>query len=125
MICVPICAGQVCVGQIYADQVCIGQAVGAPVRHPDVISQTELAPRYRVIIHDDDVTPMDFVVGVLVDIFRLDMNGAAAVMLEAHNTGAALVGVWPLEQVEFLVDRAHATARTAKYPLTFTYEPEE
>ena len=115
MIRVPICAGQIYVNQV----------VGTPVRQPDVSLQAELAPRYRVIIHDDDVTPMDFVVGVLVDIFRLDMNGAAAVMLEAHNTGAALVGVWPLEQVEFLVDRAHATARTAKYPLTFTYEPEE
>jgi ATP-dependent Clp protease adapter protein ClpS len=45
-------------------------------------------------------------------------------MLEAHHTGVALVCVEPLEQAEFHVDRAHALARGAKYPLTFTYEPE-
>jgi ATP-dependent Clp protease adaptor protein ClpS len=86
---------------------------------------TDLCPQYRVIIHNDDVTPMFFVVFVLTTIFRLDAGEAEVVMWEAHQTGAALVGVYPLEQAEFLVDRAHAKARTDKYPLTFSYEPEE
>jgi len=86
--------------------------------------QTRLAPRYRVLIHNDDVTTMEFVVKVLRSVFGLDFLRASEVMLEAHNTGVATVAVLPLEQAEFKVCRAHSMARTAKYPLTFTYEPD-
>lgn len=75
-------------------------------------------------MHNDTVTSMGFVVQVLREIFHLPVGRALEIMLEAHQTEVALVGVYPLEQAEFLVDRAHAKARTAKYPLTFTYEPE-
>ncbi|MBI3272727.1 MAG: ATP-dependent Clp protease adaptor ClpS [Planctomycetes bacterium] len=85
--------------------------------------KTQFAPLYRVLIHNDDVTPMDFVVNVLRRIFGKSIPDAARIMLEAHTTGVALVEVVPLERAEFLVDRAHSLARTAKYPLTFTYEP--
>lgn len=98
--------------------------VGAPVLEPELDVRTELAPQYKVIIHDDATTTQEFVTFVLTDVFRLGAEAAWTVMLEAHSTGAALVGVYPLEQAEFLVDRAHAIARTAKYPLTFTYEPD-
>ena len=99
--------------------------VGAPVLEPDTDTVTRLAPLYRVLIHNDEVTPMGFVVQVLRQIFHLSLPKSFEVMVEAHNTGTALVGVYPLERAEFLVDRAHAMARTAKYPLSFSYEPEE
>ena len=99
--------------------------VGTPVLDPESDTVTQLAPQYRVLIHNDDVTEAGFVVGVLTGIFHLAAAQAVTVMLEAHNTGAALVGVYPLERAEFLVDRAHSQARTAKFPLTFSIEPEE
>jgi ATP-dependent Clp protease adapter protein ClpS len=45
-------------------------------------------------------------------------------MLQAHQTGTALVAVMPLEVAELRIDQAHSMARTAKYPLTFSCEPE-
>lgn len=95
-----------------------------PVRQPDVDEKTRHAPMYRVLIHNDDVTPMDFVVAVLRSIFHKDVNSAMQIMLEAHHGNVALVAVLSLEEAEFRVDKAHAVARTAKFPLTFTYEPE-
>jgi ATP-dependent Clp protease adaptor protein ClpS len=103
-----------------------------PTRHDGVApktatgTETRLAPLYRVLIHNDDKTTMDFVIYVLRTVFtQLTEEDAIAVMLEAHHTGVALVCVETLEQAEFHVDQAHSLARGAKYPLTFTYEPEE
>jgi ATP-dependent Clp protease adapter protein ClpS len=45
-------------------------------------------------------------------------------MIEAHHSGVAFVAAYALEQAEFRVDQAHSVARTHKFPLTFTYEPE-
>lgn len=87
--------------------------------------ETKLAPRYRVLIHNDDVTPMDFVVKVLMQVFGLNGIRAMKVMLEAHLKGVALVTVLPLEEAEFRVEKAHSMARGEKYPLTFSYEPVE
>jgi len=94
------------------------------VTEPVAGSETKLSPLYRVLIHNDDVTPMDFVVLVLREIFRKEEVEAVEIMQTAHRGGVALVAVLPLEEAEFRVDRAHSKARTAKYPLTFTYEPE-
>ena len=88
------------------------------------VTTPRLAPLYRVLIHNDDVTPMDFVVEVLRTVFHLALPKAVEVMLAAHQTGVALVAVLPLEQAELRVDQAHSLARAAKYPLTLTYEVE-
>jgi ATP-dependent Clp protease adaptor protein ClpS len=105
-----------------------GAPAGPAVLEPEQITETKdkvrLAPQYRILIHNDDVTPMDFVVYVLMSVFKKNVEEAADIMLTAHNTGVALVAVMPLEQAELRVDQAHALARTAKFPLTFTYEPE-
>jgi ATP-dependent Clp protease adaptor protein ClpS len=86
--------------------------------------QTALDPPYRVIIYNDDVTPMDFVIRVLRTIFKLPGPDAEAVMWEAHTRGRAVVMVLPLEEAKHRVGRAHAVARLAGYPLAFTIEPE-
>ncbi|MCK6470711.1 MAG: ATP-dependent Clp protease adaptor ClpS [Planctomycetes bacterium] len=85
---------------------------------------TRLAPRYRVLVHNDDVTTMEFVVKVLIEVFGLNAERAMKVMAEAHFKNVALVTVLPLEEAEFRVEKAHAMARGAMYPLTFSYEPE-
>lgn len=76
-----------------------------------------------VIIHNDDVTPMEFVVVVLRTVFELNQVAAAAVMLRAHYGGKAVVATLPREEAKHRVGRAHGLARSAGYPLTFTIEP--
>lgn len=98
-------------------------AVAEPKVTPITEQKTRLAPQYRVLIHNDDVTPMEFVVGVLRKVFKKGVTDAMQIMLTAHFTGIALVVVLPLEEAELRVQQAHSLARTAKYPLTFTYEP--
>lgn len=96
-----------------------------PLTEPGTTVHTQLCPMYRVLIHNDDVTTVDFVLKVLREVFEKSQGDAFRIMLEAHMSGVALVEVVPLERAEMLVDKAHSMARTAKYPLTFTYEPAE
>jgi ATP-dependent Clp protease adaptor protein ClpS len=87
-------------------------------------TQTELEPLYRVIIHNDDVTPMDFVVNVLTSIFMLSQPGALEVMLIAHYKGAAYVQTLPKVEAEKRINKAHFAAGLEGYPLHFSLEPE-
>jgi len=94
------------------------------VTEPVAGSETKLSPLYRVLIHNDDVTPMDFVVHVLTDIFRLEQSRSIDVMWEAHTKGVAHVITEPLENAEFHVDQCRSLARARHFPLTFSIEPE-
>jgi ATP-dependent Clp protease adaptor protein ClpS len=96
----------------------------ATIAEPEARERTELAPLYRVLCHDDDVTTMDFVVEVLRGVFRKAQPEALRLMLEVHHTGVALIEVVPLEVAELHVDQAHSLARARRFPLTFTIEPE-
>jgi len=87
-------------------------------------TQTELEPLYRVIIHNDDVTPMDFVVNVLTSIFVLTQPNAMEVMLVAHIKGAAYVQTLPKTEAEKRINKAHFAAGLEGYPLHFSLEPE-
>lgn len=81
-------------------------------------------PPYRVIIHNDDVTPMNFVIYVLQYIFILAGPRAAQVMFTAHINGSAYVDTLPKTEAQRRVHQAHVTARLASYPLQFTLERE-
>jgi len=87
-------------------------------------TETDLEPLYRVVIHNDDVTPMDFVVHVLKTIFFLSNDRAADIMLTAHIKGNAYVQTLPKTEAEKRVKRAHSDAHNAGYPLHFSTEPE-
>jgi ATP-dependent Clp protease adaptor protein ClpS len=93
---------------------------------PDVIEETKTAlePFYRVIIHNDDITPMDFVVTVLMSIFILSQPKALEVMLVAHYKGAAYVQTLPKTEAEKRINKAHFAAGLDGYPLHFSIEPE-
>src|SRR5215210_7162256 len=84
-----------------------------------VATNVELERPYRVIIENDDVTPMEFVVLVLLSIFDLDLQRAETVMLEAHFKGQAYVVSLPFEDAQQRVYQAHSVARAAGYPLSF------
>ncbi|MBI3099125.1 MAG: ATP-dependent Clp protease adaptor ClpS [Planctomycetes bacterium] len=96
-----------------------------PAPAVDADPRERLAPLYRVLVHNDDISPMEFVVEVLKRFFRLPTGRAAGVMVEAHFTGVAWVDTLPLEEAEFRVEQAHSFARGRRYPLTFSIEPEE
>jgi len=91
---------------------------------PAAEKETRLTPMYRVLIHNDDVTPMDFVVKILTEVFRLGAFRAFQVMLEAHTSGVAHVVTEPLERAEFHVDQCRSLARPRGFPLSLSTEPE-
>jgi ATP-dependent Clp protease adaptor protein ClpS len=77
----------------------------------------------NVIIHNDDVTPMDFVVIILQRIFQLTPLEAEHVMITAHLNGLALVATLPESEAKKRVGKAHFAAQLEGYPLMFTIEP--
>ena len=88
------------------------------------ISETELEPLYRVIIHNDDVTPMDFVVNILDIIFHIPNPAATHIMYTAHMHGTAHVQTLPKTEAEKRIEAAHTAAKITGYPLHFSMEPE-
>jgi len=86
-------------------------------------TKTRTCPMYKVIMHNDDVTSMEFVIQVLVTIFSKELTAATQIMLEIHNTGSGLAGIYALEHAELKVDQCHSLARTQKFPLTCSIEP--
>ncbi len=99
-----------------------------PLPSPDIgenlEEETAQGPLYRVIIHNDDVTPVDFVVLTLQSIFLLDALHAVQVMYTAHYHGQAYVQTLPKPEAEKRVGLAHISARLNGYPLLFTIELE-
>ncbi len=91
---------------------------------PIPVAGTELEPPYRVFVHNDDVTPFEYVVAVLRVVFQLSSPDALAVTTRAHYTGVAYVMTLPHEEAKYRVGKAHGLARAAGYPLTFSIEPE-
>lgn len=87
-------------------------------------TETELEPLFRVLIHNDAVTPMDFVVHVLKNHFYLSNNKAADIMFTAHVYGNAYVQTLAKSEAEKRINKAHAAANNAGYPLKFSMEPE-
>jgi ATP-dependent Clp protease adaptor protein ClpS len=86
--------------------------------------ETELEPLYRVLIHNDHVTPMDFVVQILTTVFYLPNDKAIDIMMTAHITGIAYVQTLPKTEAEKRINKAHFAAGLEGYPLHFSMEPE-
>ena len=89
-----------------------------------VMDEEELEGPYRVIIHNDNVTTFEFVIGVLIYIFELSGYRAEQITYEAHTQGNAYVTTLPLEEAKRKVFKAQYTARQQGFPLAFTIEPE-
>ncbi len=77
---------------------------------------------YKVVLINDDYTPMDFVVRVLQEIFRMDEQAAAAVMLEVHKKGKGVAGTYTHEIAETRQAQVLSMARKNQHPLMAVLE---
>ena len=91
-----------------------------------VATRTRTATRkpslYKVLMLNDDYTPMEFVVMVLQRFFRMDMDQATQVMLHVHQRGVGVCGIYPLEIAETKVQQVMDCARSNQHPLQCTLE---
>lgn len=78
--------------------------------------------RYRVLLHNDDYTSMEFVVNILQVVFKKQLEEATMIMMSVHNQGIGQCGVYTKEVAEAKVNRVHTQAREAGYPLKCTME---
>ena len=78
--------------------------------------------QYKVLLLNDDYTPMEFVVMVLKRFFRMDMEQATRVMLHVHQRGVGVCGVFPYEVAETKVNQVMDYARENQHPLQCTLE---
>jgi len=80
---------------------------------------------FRVLLHNDDFTTMDFVVQILMQVFNKTFEEAARIMLNVHRKGIGLCGVYTYDVAETKVDTVHALAREHQYPLKCTMEKDD
>ncbi len=80
--------------------------------------------KYKVLLHNDNYTTMDFVVMVLVNVFHKSQLEAVRVMLSVHQKGIGVAGVYPREIAESKIERVTQLAQEAQFPLLCTMEPE-
>ena len=92
-------------------------------------TETRRQPPYAVILHNDDINTMDWVMVVLIKVFGYAVEKCFQLMLEAHETGRSVVWVGPLEVAELKADQIHSCgadpSRTdaGAEPLRVTVEP--
>ncbi len=87
-------------------------------------TKTKKPSMYKVIMLNDDYTPMEFVVHVLQKFFRMDMSQATTVMLHVHQRGVGICGVYTYEVAETKVTQVVDYARKNQHPLQLTLEKE-
>jgi ATP-dependent Clp protease adaptor protein ClpS len=81
-------------------------------------------PRYKVLLYNDDYTPMEFVVSLLEQVFDKGPSEANAIMLAIHRGGMGVAGVYVLEVAETKVAMVHSAAEDRGYPLRAGVEKE-
>lgn len=79
---------------------------------------------YRVIMHNDHFTTMDFVISILVGVFLKPKTEAHQIMLDVHRKGSGLCGIYPKDIAETKVAMVHQKARKASFPLKCSIEKE-
>ena len=80
--------------------------------------------RWKVILLNDDTTPMEFVIAILVEVFKHSTDSARDVMLQVHETGSGIAGIYSFEIAESKAVDATNQARTNSYPLQIKLEEE-
>lgn len=96
-------------------------------RQEDVLvkERTRRPRKYKVLLHNDDFTPMDFVVEVLESLFNRSKAEATRIMLNVHRNGIGIAGIYSHEVAESKALRTIQVAREAGYPLMASTEPDE
>ena len=92
----------------------------APVAEAE--EKVEEPPLYKVLLHNDDYTTMEFVVHILEAVFNMPEDQAIQIMLNVHVKGVGVAGIYPLEIAEMKVAKTTAMAREQEFPLLVTME---
>jgi ATP-dependent Clp protease adaptor protein ClpS len=87
-------------------------------------AQTRLPRLYKVLLHNDDYTTMEFVLEVLEGIFAKSPAEAFSIMMHVHESGIGVCGAYPFEIAETKVDLVHGRARENGFPLRASMEEE-
>lgn len=89
-------------------------------------NQVDIAPPslWKVVVLNDDVTPMDLVIEILTEVFKHDEHTAKNITMEVHNTGSGIAGSYIYEIAEQKGLEATAIARSSGYPLRIQVEEE-
>ncbi len=96
---------------------------GTTTAEPDVKERDALAPQWKVLLLDDDVTTFEFVIWLLMQVFHKPQTDAELLTREIHDTGCALITVTNLERAELYVEQVSSLARPRGFPLTAEIEP--
>ncbi|HEV7487493.1 MAG TPA: ATP-dependent Clp protease adaptor ClpS [Thermoanaerobaculia bacterium] len=93
----------------------------APVAESE--EKTDEPTLFKVLLHNDDYTTMEFVVWVLASVFNMPEEQAIQVMLNVHLQGIGVAGIYSFEVAEMKVEKTIALAREQEFPLLATMEP--
>jgi ATP-dependent Clp protease adaptor protein ClpS len=86
--------------------------------------QLKKPPLYKVLLHNDDYTTMEFVVFILQSVFHKSETDAYRIMMAVHQQGLGVAGVYSYEIAETKIDRVTRLAREHEFPLLCTLEEE-
>jgi ATP-dependent Clp protease adaptor protein ClpS len=99
---------------------------GESIRERGVAEKTrpkvERPPRFKVVLYNDDYTPMDFVVSVLQTFFSMTREQATQIMLKVHREGMGVCGVYPKDVAATKVEQVTAFSRQHQHPLQCVME---
>lgn len=90
----------------------------------EALPAVQVPKKFKVILLNDDYTPMDFVVDVIKRFFRLNEEVATQIMLQIHIIGKGVCGVFTRDIAETKVAQVNDYARSNEHPLLCTMEPE-
>lgn len=99
-----------------------GYPPGYTAEKSDSSTSLDEPKMYRVILHNDHYTTMDFVVDILMQVFHRSAAEATRIMLDVHNQGQGNCGVYTLDIAATKVAQVHKMARQKEYPLKCTFE---
>jgi ATP-dependent Clp protease adaptor protein ClpS len=90
----------------------------------DALDKAVEPPMYRVVLHNDDYTTMEFVIEILAAVFRKTCGEAMRIMLNVHEQGVGVCGIYTFEIAETKVDTVHLLANESGFPLKCSMEKE-
>lgn len=96
----------------------------SPAGETGTLTEDRVKPprMFQVLLHNDDYTTMEFVVDILMRVYRKSADQATAIMLAVHEKGTGVAGVYPYEIAETKIERTHHLAREAGFPLRCTLQ---
>jgi ATP-dependent Clp protease adaptor protein ClpS len=84
--------------------------------------ETVEPPMYKVLLHNDDYTSMEFVIAILIGVFQKTSPEATRIMLNVHEQGIGVAGIYTREICETKIEKVHSLARQREFPLRCSME---